>query len=109
MLALRKFFQSNQILGLMNIFSGGTMENFSVIMLGVAPYITASIIFQLLAMIIPSLEEMSKEGESGQRRINQYTRWLAVPLAFLQSYGMIMLLKQSARGIVGEMDFGLES
>ncbi|HBX16287.1 MAG TPA: preprotein translocase subunit SecY [Candidatus Magasanikbacteria bacterium] len=104
-LALRKFFQSNQILGLMNIFSGGTMENFSVIMLGVAPYITASIIFQLLAMIIPSLEEMSKEGESGQRRINQYTRWLAVPLAFLQSYGMIMLLKQSARGIVGEMDF----
>ncbi|MEK7189692.1 MAG: preprotein translocase subunit SecY, partial [Patescibacteria group bacterium] len=102
-LALRKFFQSNQILGLMNIFSGGTMENFSVIMLGVAPYITASIIFQLLAMIIPSLEEMSKEGEAGQRRINQYTRWLTVPLAFLQSYGMIMLLKQSAHGIVGEM------
>lgn len=103
-LALRKFFQSNQILGLMNIFSGGTMENFSVVMLGVAPYITASIIFQLLAMIVPKLEEMSKEGEAGQRRINQYTRLLTVPLAFLQSYGMIMLLKQSARGIIGEMD-----
>ena len=103
-MALRKFFQSNQILGLMNIFSGGTMENFSVIMLGVAPYITASIIFQLLAMIIPKLEEITKEGESGQRRINQYTRLLSVPLAFLQSYGMITLLRQSARGIVGEMD-----
>lgn len=103
-LALRKFFQSNQILGLMNIFSGGTMENFSVIMLGVAPYITASIIFQLLTMIVPSLEEMSKEGESGRRRLNQYTRLLTVPLAFLQSYGMIMLLKQSARGIIGDMD-----
>lgn len=103
-LALRKFFQSNQILGLMNIFSGGTMENFSVVMLGVAPYITASIIFQLLAMIVPKLEEISKEGEAGRRRINQYTRLLSVPLAFLQSYGMIMLLRQSARGIIGEMD-----
>ncbi len=103
-MALRKFFQSNQILGLMNVFSGGTMENFSVIMLGVAPYITASIIFQLLAMIIPKLEEITKEGESGQRRINQYTRLLSVPLAFLQSYGMITLLRQSARGIIGEMD-----
>lgn len=102
-LALRKFFQSNQILGLMNIFSGGTMENFSIVMLGVGPYITASIIFQLLAMIVPRLEEISKEGEAGQRRINQYTRLLTVPLAFLQSYGMIALLKQSARGIVADM------
>ncbi|MEK7508546.1 MAG: preprotein translocase subunit SecY, partial [Patescibacteria group bacterium] len=101
--ALRQFFQSNQILGLMNIFSGGTMENFSIVMLGVGPYITASIIFQLLAMVIPKLEEISKDGESGQRRINQYTRFLSVPLAFMQSYAMIMLLKQSAQGIVGEM------
>lgn len=102
-IALRQFFQSNQILGLLNIFSGGTMENFSVIMLGVGPYITASIIFQLLAMIVPSLEEIQKEGEAGQRRINQYTRWLSVPLAFLQSYAMIMMLKQSARGIITDM------
>lgn len=102
-IALRQFFQSNQILGLMNIFSGGTMENFSIVMLGVGPYITASIIFQLLAMVVPKLEEISKDGESGQRRINQYTRILSVPLAFMQSYAMIMLLKQSARGIIGEM------
>lgn len=103
--ALRQFFQSNQLLGLMNLFSGGTMENFSVIMLGVGPYITASIIFQLLAMIVPSLEEIQKEGESGQRRINNYTRLLSVPLALLQSYAMITMLKQSARGIISDMSF----
>lgn len=101
--ALRRFFESNQLLGLMNIFSGGTMQNFSVVMLGVGPYITASIIFQLLAMIVPSLEEMTKEGESGQRRINQYTRLLSVPLAFLQSYGMIMLLRQTGQGIITDL------
>ncbi len=101
--ALRQFFQSNQILGLMNVFSGGTMENFSIVMLGVGPYITASIIFQLLAMVVPKLEEISKDGESGQRRINQYTRILSVPLAFMQSYAMIMMLKQSVRGIIGDM------
>ncbi len=93
---LRYFFESNQILGLMNLFSGGTMENFSVVMLGVGPYITASIIFQLLAMIVPKLEEMQKEGESGQQKINMYTRWLTVPLAFFQSYAMIKLLSNSA-------------
>lgn len=100
---LRNFMDGNQILGLMNLFSGGTMENFSVIMLGVSPYITASIIFQLLAMIIPKLEEITKEGESGQQRINMYTRWLTVPLAFLQSYGMIKLLNNSARPILTDL------
>jgi len=93
---LRSFFQSNQLLGLMNVFSGGTLNNFSVVSLGVGPYITASIILQLLAMIIPSLEELSKDGEAGQRKINQYTRILTVPLALLQAYGMINLLKQSS-------------
>lgn len=102
-LALKRFFQSNQILGLMNVFSGGTMENFSVIMMGVGPYITSSIIFQLLAMIVPSLEELSKEGESGQKKINQYTRILSVPLSLLQSYAMIMLLRQSSQGIVTDL------
>ncbi len=93
---LRSFFQSNQLLGLMNVFSGGTLNNFSVVSLGVGPYITASIIFQLLAMVVPKLEEMSKDGEAGQRKINQYTRILTVPLAFLQAFGMINLLKQSS-------------
>ncbi|MEK9151881.1 MAG: preprotein translocase subunit SecY [Patescibacteria group bacterium] len=102
---LRNFFASNQILGLLNIFSGGTMESFSVVALGVSPYITASIIFQLLAMIIPRLEELQKEGQQGQERINQYTRLATVPLAFLQGFGMLSLLRQSPRPIIAGMDF----
>ena len=100
---LRKFFQQNQIFGLVNAFSGGAMHNFSVVALGVGPYITASIIFQLLAMIIPRLEEMQKDGESGQQRINQYTRLLTVPLAILQSYAMISLLRSSQLKIIGAL------
>ena len=95
LIALRRFFEANQVLGLLNLFSGGTIRNFSVIALGVAPYITASIIFQLLAMIIPQLEEIQKDGESGQRRINQWTRLLTVPLAIIQSFGLLSLLRQS--------------
>jgi len=102
--ALRQLFNSNAILGLLNIFSGGGMSNFSLVALGVSPYITASIIIQLLTMIVPALEEMSKEGESGQRRLNQYTRLLTVPLALMQSYAMIKLLQQSQRGIVDVLD-----
>ncbi len=92
-LALRNFFAQNQFFGLLNIFSGGGLENFSVVMLGVGPYITASIIMQLLTMIVPRLEEISKDGEQGQRRINQYTRYLTVPLAVLNAYGFIILLR----------------
>ncbi len=94
---LKSFFASNQILGLLNILSGGGLENFSIVMLGVAPYITASIIMQLLTMIVPKLEELSKEGEYGQQKINQYTRWLTVPLAVLQSYSFIQLLRSNAQ------------
>lgn len=97
---LRLFFQQNQIFGLVNVFSGGAMENFSVVALGVGPYITASIIFQLLAMIVPRLEEMQKEGESGQRAINQYTRLATVPLAMLQAYAMINVLRQAQLQII---------
>lgn len=100
---LRDYLAGNQILGLLNIFSGGSMANFSVIMLGVAPYITASIIFQLLSMIVPSLEELTKEGESGQQKLSMYTRYLTVPLAFLQSYGMIRLLSNSTRPILSDL------
>lgn len=99
---LKNFFESNQILGLLNVFSGGSMENFSVVMLGVAPYITASIIFQLLMMIIPRLEELGKE-EYGRQKINQWTRILAVPLAALQAYSMIAMLRQSANPIITDV------
>lgn len=102
---LKAFFESNQVLGLLNIFSGGTMESFSIVMLGVGPYITASIILQLLTMIVPRLEEMSKEGEYGQKRINQYTRLLTVPLAILQAYGLVALLRQSPLQILPDLNW----
>ncbi len=102
---LKSFLQGNQIFGLMNLFSGGTMENFSIVMLGVAPYITSSIIFQLLGMIYPKIEEMQKEGEAGQQKISMYTRLATVPLAFLQSYAMINILRQSQFDIVGDITF----
>ena len=98
--ALKSLFQNNQLLGLMNVFSGGSMENFSIVMLGIAPYITASIIFQLLTMVIPKLEELSKEGEYGRSKINQWTRWLTVPLAFFQSFATITLLRQSSVNVL---------
>ena len=100
--ALHKFFAGNQILGLMNVFSGGSMQNFSIVMMGIGPYITASIIFQLLAMISPKLEEMQKE-ESGQQKINMWTRWLTVPMAAMQAFGMITLLRRSSSGILGDI------
>jgi len=102
--ALREFFGSNQLLGIMNVLSGGGMENFSVVAMGIAPYITASIIFQLLTMIIPRLEEISKEGEAGRQKINQWTRMLAVPLAVMQGYGMIAILSSSSADIFGELN-----
>ncbi|MCX6796509.1 MAG: preprotein translocase subunit SecY [Candidatus Falkowbacteria bacterium] len=102
--ALRQLFASNQVLGLLNIFSGGAMKNFSIVMMGVGPYITASIIFQLLAMIIPSLEEMQKE-EQGRQKINMWTRWLTVPMGALQSFGMITLLRRSSAGIISNISF----
>lgn len=96
---LRNFFNRNQIFGLLNLFSGGAMSNFSLVMMGVGPYITSSIIFQLLTMIVPSLEALQKEGEYGREKINHYTRLATVPLAILQSYAMVILLKN--QGIIG--------
>lgn len=95
--ALRQFFASNQLLGLLDIFSGGGLSNLSIAMLGVGPYINASIILQLLAIIIPKLAELQKEGEQGQQKINQYTRYLTVPLAVLQGFGTITLLSRGAQ------------
>lgn len=101
---LSAFFASNQLLGLINLFSGGGLESFSIVALGVSPYITSSIVFQLLTMVIPSWEEMQKEGEAGQQKINRWTRWATVPFAFLQSFGFITLLRQQSQfDIVGDM------
>lgn len=101
--ALRSFFESNQFLGLLNIFSGGGFETFSVVMLGVGPYITASIIFQLLTMIIPALERLQKEGERGQQRINQWTRLLSIPMAVLQGFGTITLIRRAAPQVLPDI------
>lgn len=92
---LKKLFSENQLLSLLDIFSGGTLANFSVMSLGLNPYINASIIVQLLQLVFPKLEEMAKEGEAGRQKINQYTRYLSVPLAVMQSFGMFILLKNS--------------
>jgi len=90
---LQTFFSQNQVFGFLNMFSGGTMSNFSIILMGVGPYITSSIIFQLLGMIFPSIEEMQKEGEAGRQKITQWTRLATIPLAFIQAYAMLVLLR----------------
>src|SRR3989344_361039 len=99
---LAALFSQNQFLGLLDIFSGGTLVNFSVMALGLNPYINASIILQLLTIVFPKLEELSKEGEYGREKINQYTRFLSVPLAAVQSLGMFALLKN--QNIVSSVD-----
>lgn len=92
---LRQFFAGNQLFGLLNIFTGGALDNLSIVMLGVGPYITASIIMQLLTMIIPALKEIyQEEGEAGRQRFNQYSRLLTVPLAFMQGFGLLLLLER---------------
>jgi len=101
--ALRQLLESNQLLGILNLFSGSTLTNFSIVAMGVYPYITASIIMQLLTPVIPRLTELSKEGNIGRAKINQYTHWLTVPIALLQGYGQAALMAQA--GVL--RDFGL--
>ena len=101
--ALRELLQKNAVLGLFNLFSGGGFQNFSIVTLSLAPYINASIIMQLLTMMVPSLEALSKEGESGREQINQYTKYLTVPLSFMQAYGVYFLLS-TQQGIVQRLD-----
>ncbi len=95
---LQSFFEQNQIFGFLDIFSGGAMSRFSLILMGVGPYITASIVMQLLKMIVPALENLEKEGEYGYRKINQYTRYLTVPLAVVEAYGLILVLSRGGQG-----------
>ena len=90
---LKSIFASNQLLGILNVFSGGTMDNLSIVMLGVGPYITASIIMQLLTMIFPKMKEMyHEEGEAGRMKFNQITRYLTIPLSLVQAYAYLNIL-----------------
>jgi preprotein translocase subunit SecY len=95
--AIRSVINNNELLGAFSMLTGGSAKNFSILLMGLSPYINASIIMQLMTVIIPKIEELQKEGESGRRKINSYTRWLTFPLAFLQSYGMIILLNSQSQ------------
>ena len=99
--SLSALFSGSPLLSLLDVFSGGTLANFSIMALGLNPYINASIILQILGYVVPHLEELQKEGEYGQEKINQYTRFLTVPLAIMQSFGMYALLK--SQSIIGNL------
>jgi len=96
---LRSFFENNQMFGLLDMFSGGSVSRFSLALMGVGPYITASIAFQLLVMVVPQLDALQKEGEYGRKKINQYTRYASVPLAFVEAFGLLRLLQ--SQGVIG--------
>ena len=96
---LQSLFDKNQLFGLLNLFTGGSLQRFSIVLMGVGPYITASIIFQLLVIIVPSLEALQKEGEYGRKKISQYTRLATVPLAVLQGYSTILLIRNQGISI----------
>lgn len=100
--AIKNYLSSNAFFGLFDLFSGGGFQNFSLVTLGLNPYINASIVIQLFTMMVPSLEELSKEGEQGREKINMYTRLIAVPFAMLQAYGVYFLL--SKQQIIGNLD-----
>lgn len=91
---IRSYLNQSRLLGLFDLFSGGAFRNFSIVTLGVGPYINASIIVQLLTMMIPSFEELSKEGEYGREKLNMYTKFLTLPLAVVQGYGMYFILSK---------------
>jgi preprotein translocase subunit SecY len=100
---VRDFFQNNQLFGMLNLFSGGGMSNISIVMMGVGPYITASIVMQLLTMVIPKLHEWYRDaGEAGRAKFNQITRFLTVPFSLLQAYGLLALFR--SQGLVGYLD-----
>ena len=102
---LAQFLAGNPLFGLLNLFSGGGLSNFSVIALGMNPYINASIIMQLMQGVVPSLQALSREGEYGRNKITQYTRYLSVPMAMLQAYGFLALLNSNGV-LTGTFDLG---
>src|SRR3989338_7134057 len=83
----------NQVFSVLSVFTGGSLANNSIDLMGVGPYITASIVVQLMTKILPAWEEINKEGTSGREKLNQYTRYLTVPMAVIQGYGMLVLLR----------------
>ena len=103
---LKNLFDQSQLLGVINMLSGSGLKNFSIVALGVGPYVTASIIIQLLSIIIPSLEKMTEEGEQGYKKMEQITRILTVPFAILQGYATLALLKSSGYGIINDYSIG---
>ena len=103
--ALAQAFQSQALLGFLDLFSGGALANLSVAALGVYPYITASIVMQILTPVLPQLKALSEEGEYGRQRMNQITHWLTVPIAVLQAWGQLTILRQA--GVLPTVDFGL--
>ena len=101
--ALKQFLDSRSgggVVGVFTALTGGSIDNFSIVLLGLSPYINASIIMQLCTVIFPRLEAISKEGVTGQQQINRYTRWMTVPLAFVQSYGFLILLRQGGADLI---------
>ncbi len=99
-LALDRLFRDSTVLGFLNIFSGGALQNMSVAAMGVYPYITSSIVMQLMVPLVPTLQALTKEGEQGRKQINIYTHWMTIPMAFVQGYGQLILV-QSQGGITG--------
>ncbi|MFN3693145.1 MAG: preprotein translocase subunit SecY [Candidatus Paceibacteria bacterium] len=101
---LQQFFANNQFLGLLNIFSGGGLSNLSIVMLGVGPFITASIILQLMTVMSPKMKSLyTEEGEAGRAKFTQYTRMLSLPLAILQAFGFLTLLE--SQGVISHLTF----
>lgn len=98
---LDNLFNTQQLLGFIDLLSGGALSNFSIVLMGLGPYINASIIMQLLTKAVPKLEEINEDGESGRRRINQFTRYLTLPLAIIQSIGILLLIRQQATATAG--------
>ena len=93
--ALSNLFENNDLLGFLDLFSGGALRRMSIVALGVFPYITASIVMQLITPVFPKLQEMAREGESGRAKMSRITHWLTVPIALAQGYGQLMLLQGS--------------
>ena len=103
---LDRVFQGDALLGFLDVFSGGALRNLSIASMGVYPYITSSIIMQLLVPVIPRLQAIAREGEYGRQKISQYTHWLTVPLAFAQGYGQLLLLQRY--GVISGVSFSSE-